>query len=285
MEDRPLKSRVVRPGQGNIRETIGCLGLLILFLIAAKIVSVLHDRPYYRSDIVTAQPSDETVKKAAAQGIPVAATEESLREFADAITDPDWATALIKGQAVFLVPGGTRFAILRRDLFGWSISHPLHAGVVLNVRVIDGENAGKTGYLMAAWSNITDRGGGRPSITQTGTRSVGQPGRIISRRPSDLSADDATAIIRAAIQAIMQAHPDMQVGNGNILITNSMQQDAYDIALPVYWSTPPQAGSAAHLMVSAQPAKCTVRRAGGKWTAEVIYFPTNEPMFDFSGVK
>jgi len=28
MEDRPLKSRVLRPGQGNIRETIGCLGLL-----------------------------------------------------------------------------------------------------------------------------------------------------------------------------------------------------------------------------------------------------------------
>jgi hypothetical protein len=158
----------------------------------------------------------------------------------------------------------------RRDLFGWSISHPLHAGVVLNVRVIDGENAGKTGYLMVAWSNITDRGGDRSSITQTGTsitqtgtRSVGQPGRIISRRPSDLAADDATAIIRGASQAIMQAHPDMQVGNENILITNSMQQDAYDISLPVYRSTPPQAGSAAHLMVSAQPAKCTVRKGGG----------------------
>jgi hypothetical protein len=94
-------------------------------LIAAKIVSVLHDRPYYRSDIVTAQPSDETVRKAAAQGIPVAATEESLREFADAITDPGWASALIKGQAVFLVPGGTRFAILRvMDPKSWTRIRP-----------------------------------------------------------------------------------------------------------------------------------------------------------------
>jgi hypothetical protein len=299
MEDRPPKPRAVPPYKESVRETLGCLGVLVLLGIAAKIVADLHDRPYYRSDVVVAQLSDDTVKKATAQNIPVAATEDSLRELADAITNPDWATALIKGQAVFLVPGGTRLAVLSRDLLSWSISHPQHAGIVLNVRVIEGENAGKTGYVMAAWLKFTDRppnnnrSAGEPakpkfSIDWDKVQLPGEtkpPVKILSRRPSDLAEDDATAIIRAASQAIMQAHPDTQVGKENILITKSAQQDAYDTSLPVYKRSLPQAHSTARLMVFARPAQCTVRRAGGKWTAELIYFPTNEPLFDLSGVK
>lgn len=114
MEDRPHKSRVALPE--TIGNTIGCVGVLLFLLIVGGIVGAIHDQPYYRSDIVVAHLSDETVRKATVQSIPVAATEGSLPELADAITDPDWAAALIKAQVAFTVPGGTRLAILGRDL-------------------------------------------------------------------------------------------------------------------------------------------------------------------------
>jgi hypothetical protein len=276
MEDRPPKPHAVPPYKENVRETLGCLGVLVLLGIAAKIVADLHDRPYYRSDVVVPQLSDDTVKKATAQNIPVAATEDSLCELADAITNPDWATALIKGQAVFLVPGGTRLAVLGRDLLSWSISHPQHAGMVLNVRVIDGEYAGKTGYVLASWLNFTDRKETRLFLGCPPDLTPGcPPGRIISIRPDDLTDDDATAIIRAATQSIMEAHPGTKVGNEHIQIADTTQQNVYNIWLPVYQSSPPQGRSTAGLMTFDRPAKCTVRRVSGKWTAELIYFPTN----------
>lgn len=164
---------------------------------------------------------------------------------------------------------GSRFELV--------IWHLQRAGVVLNVRVIDGENAGKTGYVLASWLNFTDRSTTNSSIGQPGTTSVGKPGKIISIRPTDLAEDDATTIIRAASEAIMQAHPDTEVDKEHIFITDSTQQGAYDISLPVHKKV------RGRLWVLSGPAKCTVRRVGGKWTAELIYFPNTA--FDLSGVK
>lgn len=200
--------------------------------------------------------------------------------------------ALTKAQAAFVVPGGTGFAILGRDLLSWSISHPQHAGVVLNVRVIDGANAGKTGYVLASWLSFTvAKPGGishqtsqaddpnKPRFDLSGLdngSSGGQPHvRIISRRPVGLTEDDGEAIIGAARQAIMEAHTGTEVGDHDIRIEEAAQQNAYDIWLPVYKSLP-QGHRPDGLTIFDQPAKCTVRRVGEKWTADLVYFPTRE---------
>jgi len=89
--------------------------------------------------------------------VQVATSEEALSELGDASGRPDWIAALVAGKDVFQAPGEMRFAIIDRKVFGWSLDHPRHAGVALKVRVLDGEYAGRTGYVLASRLKFLDQ--------------------------------------------------------------------------------------------------------------------------------
>jgi hypothetical protein len=157
------------------RRAKGCLGrLVILLLVVGPIwwLESLHERPFYKTDVVVAQPADGA--GGSTPSIQVAVSEEALGELADASGKSEWIAALVTGKTVFQVPGEAKLAILDRNALEWSVSHPRHAGVALKVRVLDGEHAGQTGYVLAAWLKFPDQssskraGGPAPEGKQAG---------------------------------------------------------------------------------------------------------------------
>jgi hypothetical protein len=121
----------------------------------------------------------------------------------------------------------------------------------------------------------TNRSSGGQPPGPTNRSSSGQPlGSITSTRPSDLTNDDEAAIIRAASQAIMQAHPGTELRkNEQARIDNSIEPNAYDVWLPVYKPSAQGDQWPDGLTIFDGPARCTVRRTDGKWVGEVVSFP------------
>jgi hypothetical protein len=138
----------VPPSGNSSKDLVGCLSIVALVGGVIWWSVNLHDRPYYRTDVVLAEPANDSGGDNSK--ILVAISEEALSELANAGGRQDWTAALATGRAVFQVPGGIKLAIIDRNVLGWSFDHPRHAGVALKVRVLDGEHAGQIGYVLAA---------------------------------------------------------------------------------------------------------------------------------------
>lgn len=138
-------------------------------------------------------------------------------------------------------------------------------------------------FSTTAWLNSIDRpprndrssSEQSPGSPTTNRPSSGQPpGRIISVRPADLSNDDEAAIIRAATQAVMHAHPGTELRKKEqTRIDNSIEPNAYEVWLPIYKPSAQGDQWPDGLTTFDGPARCRVRRTDGKWVGEVVSFP------------